>query len=54
MFGDSLTRATGKLLNAVKCMTEAMNEKRRVIEEAQVAITNAQMAVQEAKEALKL
>lgn len=54
MFGDSLTRATRQLLDAVQAVSSAMNEKRRIIEAAQVSINEAQDAVNEAKKSLNI
>ena len=54
MFGDSLTRATNNLLTAIKAFGYAMDEKKRVIEAAQVSINEAQEALNEAKKSLSL
>lgn len=54
MFADSLQKATSQLLTAVKAVTAAMEEKKQIIRDCEVAIKEAQSAVAEAKETLKL
>ena len=54
MFGDPLTKATGKLLKSVSGVTEALNAKRKMIEEAEKEIKAASAAVDKAKASLSM
>lgn len=54
MFRDPLTVATNSLLKAVEPVRYAMDEKRRIIQEAEVSIHKAIDAVNEAKSALNM
>ena len=52
MMGDPLARATNKLISAVKVVNEQLNEKKRIILEAQQTIDETQVAINEAKKSL--
>lgn len=52
MFIDPLSKATNKLLAAVEAVNTQLNEKKRIILEAQQTIDETQIAINEAKKSL--